>query len=45
LLLGADSRSAVAQLGLQKLDFAPRFGLVSTRIAGGDVVETWRRAA
>ncbi len=45
LLLGADSRSAVAQLGLQKLDFAPRFGLVSTRIAGGDVVETWHRAA
>ncbi|WP_428675486.1 bifunctional diaminohydroxyphosphoribosylaminopyrimidine deaminase/5-amino-6-(5-phosphoribosylamino)uracil reductase RibD [Reyranella sp.] len=45
LLLGADSRSAVAPLGLQKLDFAPRFTLVSTRTVGGDVLETWHRAA
>jgi diaminohydroxyphosphoribosylaminopyrimidine deaminase / 5-amino-6-(5-phosphoribosylamino)uracil reductase len=45
LLLGADSRSAVAPLGLQKLGSAPRFALVSSRSLGGDVVETWHRAA
>jgi diaminohydroxyphosphoribosylaminopyrimidine deaminase/5-amino-6-(5-phosphoribosylamino)uracil reductase len=45
LLMGADSRSAVAPLGLEKLDFAPRFTLVSSRALGGDVVETWHRAA
>jgi diaminohydroxyphosphoribosylaminopyrimidine deaminase / 5-amino-6-(5-phosphoribosylamino)uracil reductase len=41
--LGADSRSAVGPLGLQKLDFAPRFSLVSSRIVGDDTLETWRR--
>jgi diaminohydroxyphosphoribosylaminopyrimidine deaminase/5-amino-6-(5-phosphoribosylamino)uracil reductase len=41
--LGADSRSAVGPLGLQKLDFAPRFSLISSRVVGGDTVETWRR--
>jgi diaminohydroxyphosphoribosylaminopyrimidine deaminase / 5-amino-6-(5-phosphoribosylamino)uracil reductase len=45
LMLGADSRSAVAGLGVQKLGFAPRFRLVSIRSLGGDVVETWHRAA
>ena len=45
LLMGADSRSAVAPLGLEKLGFAPRFTLVSSRALGGDVVETWHRAA
>jgi len=45
LLLGADSRSAVAPLGLQKLGFAPRFRLMSARQLAGDVVETWHRAA
>jgi diaminohydroxyphosphoribosylaminopyrimidine deaminase / 5-amino-6-(5-phosphoribosylamino)uracil reductase len=45
LLMGADSRSAVAPLGLEKLDFAPRFTLVSSRPLAGDVVETWHRAA
>jgi diaminohydroxyphosphoribosylaminopyrimidine deaminase / 5-amino-6-(5-phosphoribosylamino)uracil reductase len=45
LLMGADSRSAVAPLGLYKLDFAPRFTLVSSRPLAGDVVETWHRAA
>jgi diaminohydroxyphosphoribosylaminopyrimidine deaminase/5-amino-6-(5-phosphoribosylamino)uracil reductase len=45
LLMGGDSRSAVAPLGLEMLDFAPRFTLVSTRPLGGDVVETWHRAA
>ena len=45
LLLGADSRSAVGPLELQKLGFARRFNLVCSRIAGGDVVETWHRAA
>ena len=45
LLLGADSRSAVGPLGLEKLGFAPRFRLVSSRQRAGDVVETWHRAA
>jgi diaminohydroxyphosphoribosylaminopyrimidine deaminase/5-amino-6-(5-phosphoribosylamino)uracil reductase len=45
LLMGADSRSAVAPLGLKKLGFAPRFTLVSSRPLGGDLVETWHRAA
>jgi diaminohydroxyphosphoribosylaminopyrimidine deaminase/5-amino-6-(5-phosphoribosylamino)uracil reductase len=43
--LGADSRSAVGPLGLHKLDFAPRFSLVSSRVVGGDTLETWRRGA
>jgi diaminohydroxyphosphoribosylaminopyrimidine deaminase/5-amino-6-(5-phosphoribosylamino)uracil reductase len=45
ILLGADSRSAVAAIGLQKLGFAPRFSLISNRVVGGDVVETWHREA
>jgi diaminohydroxyphosphoribosylaminopyrimidine deaminase / 5-amino-6-(5-phosphoribosylamino)uracil reductase len=45
LLLGADSRSAVGPLGLEKLGFATRFHLVSARQLAGDVVETWHRAA
>ncbi|HTE35958.1 MAG TPA: bifunctional diaminohydroxyphosphoribosylaminopyrimidine deaminase/5-amino-6-(5-phosphoribosylamino)uracil reductase RibD [Reyranella sp.] len=45
LLLGADSRSAVGPLALQELGFARRFTLVCSRIAGGDVMETWHRAA
>jgi diaminohydroxyphosphoribosylaminopyrimidine deaminase/5-amino-6-(5-phosphoribosylamino)uracil reductase len=45
LLMGADSRSAVAELGLEGLDSAPRFALVSTRAIGGDTLETWRRAS
>lgn len=43
LVMGADSRSAVAGLGLERLDFAPRFTLVSARPIGVDTVETWRR--
>lgn len=45
LMLGADSRSAVAPLGLQKLGFALRFALVSSRSVGGDMLETWHRPA
>jgi diaminohydroxyphosphoribosylaminopyrimidine deaminase/5-amino-6-(5-phosphoribosylamino)uracil reductase len=45
LVLGADGRSAVAALGLERLDFAPRLSLVSARIVGGDTVESWRRPA
>jgi diaminohydroxyphosphoribosylaminopyrimidine deaminase/5-amino-6-(5-phosphoribosylamino)uracil reductase len=45
LLLGADSRSAVAPLGLEKLGSAPRFRLVSSRSLNGDAVETWHREA
>jgi len=42
-VLGADGRPAVGSLGLQKLDFAPRFSLVASRVVGGDALETWRR--
>ena len=44
LVLGGDSRSAVAGLGLKKIRFAPRFALESVRTVGVDVLETWRRA-
>ena len=45
VVLGGDGRSAVAPLGLKKLGSAPQFSLVSSRPLGGDVVETWHRAA
>jgi diaminohydroxyphosphoribosylaminopyrimidine deaminase / 5-amino-6-(5-phosphoribosylamino)uracil reductase len=45
LVMGADSRSAVGPMALDRLDFAPRFSLVSVRIMNGDTVETWRRDA
>lgn len=44
-VLGGDSRSAVAALGLDALDFAPRFTLAHSRSIGGDVLETWHRGA
>ena len=43
LVMGADSRSAVGPMAVERLDFAPRFTLVSSRAAGPDTVETWRR--
>ena len=43
LMLGADGRSAVGELGLDRLDFAPRFKLVSARSLHGDTVESWER--
>jgi diaminohydroxyphosphoribosylaminopyrimidine deaminase/5-amino-6-(5-phosphoribosylamino)uracil reductase len=45
VILGEDSRSAVGALGVDRLDFAPRFRLVSSRIVGGDTLETWHRRA
>jgi diaminohydroxyphosphoribosylaminopyrimidine deaminase/5-amino-6-(5-phosphoribosylamino)uracil reductase len=45
LFLGGDSRSAVGPLGLDRVDFAPRFTLVSRRAIGVDTLETWRRAS
>jgi diaminohydroxyphosphoribosylaminopyrimidine deaminase/5-amino-6-(5-phosphoribosylamino)uracil reductase len=43
LVLGADGRSAVGELGFERLDFAPRFRLVSARSLQGDTVESWER--
>ncbi len=43
VVLGEDSRSAVGPLAIDRLDFAPRFRLVSTRIVGPDTLETWHR--
>jgi diaminohydroxyphosphoribosylaminopyrimidine deaminase / 5-amino-6-(5-phosphoribosylamino)uracil reductase len=45
LVLGADGRSAVGELGFNQLDFAPRFRLVSVRPLQGDTVESWTRGA
>lgn len=45
LVLGADGRSAVGELGFNRLDFAPRFRLVSVRALQGDTVESWTRGA
>jgi diaminohydroxyphosphoribosylaminopyrimidine deaminase/5-amino-6-(5-phosphoribosylamino)uracil reductase len=43
LVLGGDGRSAVAELRFNRLDFAPRFRLVSARPVGGDTLESWAR--
>ncbi|MBI3196181.1 MAG: bifunctional diaminohydroxyphosphoribosylaminopyrimidine deaminase/5-amino-6-(5-phosphoribosylamino)uracil reductase RibD [Rhodospirillales bacterium] len=43
LVLGEDSRSAVGPMAFDRLDFAPRFRLVSSRIVGADTLETWHR--
>ena len=43
LVLGGDGRSAVGELGLNRLDFAPRFRLVLARSVAGDTLETWAR--
>jgi diaminohydroxyphosphoribosylaminopyrimidine deaminase/5-amino-6-(5-phosphoribosylamino)uracil reductase len=45
VVLGGDSRSAVAGLGLERVGFAPRFVLDSVRAIGADTLETWRRGA
>lgn len=45
LVLGEDSRTAVGRLELERLDFAPRFRLASTRQLAGDTLETWQREA
>lgn len=44
LTIGAEGLPAVGALGLNRLDEAPRFQLVSTRQIGGDVMHHWRRA-
>jgi diaminohydroxyphosphoribosylaminopyrimidine deaminase/5-amino-6-(5-phosphoribosylamino)uracil reductase len=44
MALGGDGRSAVAALGLGKVDFAPRFALDSVRPVGADTLESWRRS-
>jgi diaminohydroxyphosphoribosylaminopyrimidine deaminase / 5-amino-6-(5-phosphoribosylamino)uracil reductase len=44
MVIGGDGISAVAALELDKLAGAPRFTLASSETAGGDVIETYRRA-
>jgi len=41
--LGGDGIPAIAALGFGELAAAPRFNLVSCEIAGGDLIETYRR--
>jgi diaminohydroxyphosphoribosylaminopyrimidine deaminase / 5-amino-6-(5-phosphoribosylamino)uracil reductase len=43
LVLGGDGRSAIGELGFNRLDFAPRFRLVSARSLAGDTLESWAR--
>ena len=43
--VGAEGRPAVGELGFHRLDFAPRFRLVSVRPLQGDTVESWTRQA
>ncbi len=44
LIVGNDGVPAIAALGLDRLAGAPRFALVSSEIAGGDLIDTYRRA-
>ena len=44
LLIGDDGVPAVAGFGLGDLADAPRFALISSEAAGGDLVETYHRA-
>jgi diaminohydroxyphosphoribosylaminopyrimidine deaminase/5-amino-6-(5-phosphoribosylamino)uracil reductase len=43
LTLGGDAIPAIAALGFGELAAAPRFDLVSSDTAGGDLIETYRR--
>ncbi|WP_280113178.1 bifunctional diaminohydroxyphosphoribosylaminopyrimidine deaminase/5-amino-6-(5-phosphoribosylamino)uracil reductase RibD [Roseivivax isoporae] len=43
LAIGAEGQPAIGALGLDRLDAAPRFRLVDTRPAGGDVLHRWVR--
>jgi diaminohydroxyphosphoribosylaminopyrimidine deaminase/5-amino-6-(5-phosphoribosylamino)uracil reductase len=43
MTIGGDGIPAIAGLGLAELAAAPRFTLVSSETAGGDVIETFRR--
>jgi diaminohydroxyphosphoribosylaminopyrimidine deaminase / 5-amino-6-(5-phosphoribosylamino)uracil reductase len=45
LVVGGDGVPAIAALDLAGLAAAPRFTLMSAEIAGGDVIETYRRLA
>jgi len=44
-VIGGDGLPAVAELGLESLDLAPRFTRVAVDRAGDDLVETYRRLA
>ncbi len=43
LTIGAEGLSAIGALGLDKLENAPRFDLVETRVVGKDVLNRWAR--
>ena len=43
LALGGDGIPAIAGLGLDRLAAAPRFELLSSEVAGGDLIETYNR--
>jgi diaminohydroxyphosphoribosylaminopyrimidine deaminase / 5-amino-6-(5-phosphoribosylamino)uracil reductase len=43
MAIGGDGVPAVAPLGLEALSFAPRFELMTSEAADGDLIETYRR--
>ncbi len=44
MAIGGDGLPAVAAIGLDKLADTPRFMLISSETAGGDVIDSYRRA-
>ncbi|RSK34876.1 bifunctional diaminohydroxyphosphoribosylaminopyrimidine deaminase/5-amino-6-(5-phosphoribosylamino)uracil reductase RibD [Rhodovulum iodosum] len=44
LALGAEGRPSLGAMGIDALSEAPRFRLIETRDAGGDVLHRWERA-
>jgi len=44
-VLGAEGTPAVGALGIDRLDAAPGFDFVETRMIGADVMQRWRRSA
>ena len=42
LVLGADGLAGIADLGIERLQEAQRFGLVSCRQIGADIRQHWR---
>lgn len=44
IALGAEGKPAIGAMGVAALDEAPRFSLLESRAAGGDVLQVWQRA-
>ena len=42
LALGAEGRPSLAAMGIGRLEEAPRFDLIETRVVGNDILHRWR---